>query len=295
MKYVPKTITRTVGRSVLRTKHHSPALLFGAGIVGLGATVILACRATLKVEEVLTEHAKDMHDINRIENSSNIRSSDDQDYDQMRRHITVTTSLKLVKLYAPTAVAGVVTVACLTTSHRQLTNRNAQLAAAYVTLQRFLEGYRGRVREAIGEDREKEVYYAATPVELAQDTPNGPKKIYGTAPGQRSPYSQMFDDNNPNFQESATFNEHFFRIQGELLTNKLRSQGHLFLNEVYDRLGLPRTATGSECGWLSGSKNSDDFVDIIAIPMHDFHGSYMLDFNAAGYIVNMAFGYGEEG
>lgn len=294
MKYVPKAITRTVGRTVLRTKHHSPALLFGAGVVGLGATVALAIKATLSVEEVLTEHAKDMHDINRIDNSPTLRDHD-VNYDVERRHVTLKTTGKLIRLYAPTAVAGVVTVACLTTSHRQLTNRNAQLAAAYVGLQRFLEQYRGRVRQEIGEDREKAAYYAHTPVELVEDTPNGPKKIYGTKPGVRSPYSQIFNDDNPNFQEAATFNEHFFRIQEELLTNKLRSQGHLFLNEVYDRLGLPRTSTGAQCGWVMGSLDSADFVEILAQPLHDFHGSYMLDFNACGYIVNMAFGYGEEG
>lgn len=293
MKYVPKSITRTVGRTVLRTKHHSPAILFGAGIVGLGVTIAAACKATLKVEDVLTEHAKEMHDVNRIENSSTLVSRD-ENYDQMRRHITMVTSVKLLRLYAPTAVAGVITVTCLTASHRQLTNRNAQLAAAYVGLQRFLEGYRGRVREKVGEEEERGLYYAHTPVELVEDTPNGPRKVFGTKPGHRSPYAQVFDDTNHNFVEGAAYNEHFFRIQSDLMTNRLRAQGHLFLNEVYDRLGLPRTGTGAQCGWIISDK-TDDFVEIIAIPMHDFHGSYMLDFNAAGYIVNMAFGYGEEG
>lgn len=292
MKYVSKSITRTVGRTVLATKANSPAILFAAGVVGMGTTVFLACKATLHVEDVLVDHEKDMLDIQRIESRS--QNADVQHFARERQHITLRTTGRLIKLYAPTAVAGVITVTCLTTSHRQLTNRNAQITAAYVGLQRFLESYRGRVREEIGEEKERDVYYAATPVELVQDTPNGPKKIFGSKPGQRSPYSAIFDDNNHNFQESATFNEHFFRIQGEILTNKLRAQGHLFLNEVYDRLGLPRTVTGQQCGWAINHPQSDDFVEIKAIPMHDYHGSYMLDFNVAGHVLNMAFGYGEE-
>lgn len=293
MKYVPNAITRTVGRAVLKSQHHSPAILFGVGVVSMGATVALAVKATLHVEDVLIDHEKNMLDIQRVESRN--PQGDAQHYQKERQHITLVTAGRLFKLYAPTAVAGVITIACLTTSHRQLTNRNAQITAAYVGLQRFLDGYRGRVREEIGEEKERDVYYAATPVELAQDTPNGPKKVYGTKPGMRSPYSAMFDDSNPNFQESSTFNEHWFRIQEGLLTNKLRAQGHLFLNEVYDRLALPRTETGQQCGWAMGHPNSDDFIEIRAYPMHDYHGSYMLDFNVVGHVQNMAFGYGNEG
>ena len=58
MKYVPKAVTRTIGLSILRTKKNSPQLLFAAGLVGFGATVVLACKATMKVENVLTDHEK---------------------------------------------------------------------------------------------------------------------------------------------------------------------------------------------------------------------------------------------
>lgn len=292
-KYVPKAITRAVGRTVLATKHNSPTLLFVAGVVGMGSTVFLACKATMEVDNVLTDHEKDMVDIQRLESRSSV--TEEEHFIKERQHVKARTAAKLIKLYAPTTVSAVITVACLTASHRQLTNRNTQLTAAYVGLQRFLESYRGRVREKIGEEEERNVYYAAAPVELVQDTENGPMKVFGSAPGMRSPYAAIFDDQNPNFQESAVYNEHFFRIQSDLLTNKLRAQGSLFLNEVYDRLAVPRTPTGQLCGWAIRDPKSDDFVEIRAYPMHDYHGSYMLDFNVAGHVMNMAFGYGEDG
>lgn len=297
MKYVPQIVTRVVGRTALATKAHSPSLLFAAGVIGMGATVVLACKATMELENVLTDHEKDMMDIQRLESrgSSSQTLSEEEHYLKERQHLKVRTAAKLTKLYAPTAVSAVITVACLTASHRQLTNRNTQLTAAYVGLQRFLESYRGRVREKIGEEEERNVYYASTPVELVQDTENGPVKVFGTAPGMRSPYATIFDDKNTMFQESAVFNQHLFRIQSEMLTNKLRSQGHLFLNEVYDRLGCPRTPTGQVCGWAIGDPKSDDFVEIRAFPMHDYHGSFMLDFNVGGHVLNMAFGHGEDG
>lgn len=296
MKYVPNVITRTVGRTVLRTKANSPTILFVAGVVGMGTTVVLACKATMKVEGILTDHEKDMMEIGRMENraNGNLTNRQEEEFRKERQHVSLRTTSRMIRIYTPTAVAGVITIACLTTSHRQLVSRNAQLTAAYVTLQRFLESYRGRVRQEIGEEKERDVYYASTPVTLAEDTPNGPKKVYGSKPGMRSPYSQVFDDSNHNFQESSTYNEHWFRIQEDMLTNKLRAQGHLFLNEVYDRLGLPRTPTGQLCGWAIPHPESDDFVEIKFFPMHDYNGSYMLDFNAAGHVLNQAFGYGNE-
>ncbi len=289
MKYVPKAITRTVGRSVLRTKQSSPQLLFAAGLLGFGGTVFLACRATLKVEGILVDHQKDMLDINRLERSTSVTSAED-DYDRERRHVTLRTTARITKLYGPAIGVATISVICLTKSHKILTERNASLTAAYVALQKFLEGYRGRVQQEIGAEKEREVYYGSTPVELVQDTENGPVKYFGTRPGQRSPYSAIFDESNPNFQEAHEFNLSYIRIGEDRLTDKLRSQGHLMLNEVYDWYDLPRTTTGAHCGWMIGHPDSDDFVEVKIIPMQDFHKSLMLDFNVAGEVSSMISG-----
>jgi hypothetical protein len=106
----------------------------------------------------------------------------------------------------------------------------------------------------------------------------------------RSPYSAIFDDKNSNWQEAHEYNLAFINIQMDRLTDKLRSQGNLMLNEVYDRLDLPRTTTGAHCGWYVGHPDSDDFVEIKIIPMHDYHGTLMLDFNVAGEVSHMLSG-----
>ena len=62
------------------------------------------------------------------------------------------------------------------------------------------------------------------------------------------------------------------------------------LNEVYDRLDLPRTYAGAVNGWMIGQPDSDDFVEIQIIPVHDFQGTLMLDFNVAGDVAHMLSG-----
>lgn len=293
MKYVPNAITRAVGRTVLRTQKNSPQLLFAAGLVGFGATVVLACKATLRLEDILVDTQKHVLETDRLKHqkdSAGVRRYSDDELNKDKAKIYFDATIQMGKLYAPAIVVGVVSVACLTKSHRILNERNATLTAAYVGLQKFLEDYRGRVREEIGGDRERDVYYASTPVELVEDTDKGPKKVYGSSPKSKSPYSALFDDNNGNWQDAHEFNVNFLRIQEQLLTDKLRAQGSLLLNEVYDRLDMPRTPTGALVGWMIGHPDSDDFVEFDIQPLHDFHGTLMVDFNVAGPVYDMLSG-----
>ena len=117
-----------------------------------------------------------------------------------------------------------------------------------------------------------------------------PRRSMGAFLVLKSPYAQIFDDNNSNWQTAHEYNLHFIRIQQDRLTDMLRSQGSLMLNEVYDRLDLPRTPAGAICGWMVGHPDSDDFVDIQILPMRDFQGSLYLDFNCAGNVYEMLSG-----
>jgi hypothetical protein len=281
MKYVPKTVSRAVGRTVLRTRKNSPTLLFAAGVVGFAGTVVLACKATMRVDEIMTTHEKQMLEVQR----TRIPSLEQQ---HEERKIVLGTTIQLGREYAPAVICGVVSVLCLTKSHRILTERNTQLTAAYVGLQQFLESYRGRVREKIGEEEERGVYYASTPVELVKDGENGPEKIFGSSPIGGSPYSCVIDETKRGiFQESLDFNINFVRIQQNNMTNKLRAQGYLFLNDVYSCFNVSHTATGQICGWFIEDQDSVDFVDITVTPLHDGRGSFMLDFNVAGNVFHM--------
>lgn len=54
-------LTRTFNRTGLKLKKHSPEILLAAGIVGVVASGVMACKATLKVEEIIDD-AKDKID-----------------------------------------------------------------------------------------------------------------------------------------------------------------------------------------------------------------------------------------
>lgn len=46
----------------------------------------------------------------------------------------------------------------------------------------------------------------------------------------------------------------FIKRQEDYANRKLRHNGHLFLNEVYDMIGHPRTNEGYIFGWISSER-----------------------------------------
>jgi hypothetical protein len=87
----------------------------------------------------------------------------------------------------------------------------------------------------------------------------------------------------------------FLRAQQQYANDKLRANGHLFLNEVYDMLGIPRTKAGQVVGWVYDAENpiGDNYVDFGIYDIHretvrNFVNGYertiLLDFNVDGNI-----------
>ena len=82
---------------------------------------------------------------------------------------------------------------------------------------------------------------------------------YGT-----SCYGFKFDEKCAGWSENRETNVYFLRYQQNYANELLRTRGHLFLNEVHDMLGVPRTKLGQVCGWVYNENNpiGDNYVDL---------------------------------
>jgi len=294
MKFVPNAVTRTTAKAVLKTRGASPRLLFAAGIVGVIATTVVACKATLKLEDVLTEAEKDKADSGLLLSRKQDNYTDAQHQATMR-HITLRSGVKIVRLYAPALGLGVVSVACLTGSHNILSKRNAALTAAYATVADAFRDYRGRVAEEFGEEKEREILVGAKDTTVTVEGKNGPKQVKSKTQGdgKGAGYARFYDRHNKNWQVSPEFNLMFIRHQQAYANQKLQMNGHIFLNEVYDALGLERTTAGAVVGWLREDQGQGDgYVDFGLTDnperMRDFaeygDAGIFLDFNVDGTI-----------
>lgn len=258
---LPDAVTSRAGHLSLVAQKNSPKLLFGAGIVLFGATVVSAAQATLKLDDVLESIKSDREDIKEAERAHPENWSE-KDVAKLNAYVSVRGVLKITRLYLPTIGLGVAAVSCLTVSHNQLNRRNAGLSAALAATERALDKYRNRIRDEFGEEKELKLWRGEHTEEHpvlddeGRETKSKKKVKVG---GGNSPYARLWGrDTSTEWDPQPEYNLAKLRSVQEYCTMKLNSTGHLFLNEVFDELGLDRSSEGAVVGWLSQKYGGQD-------------------------------------
>lgn len=254
MKFVPIKLTKPIAMAVLQAKKSSPTTMFVAGIAGVAVSTVLACRATLKLEDILDETANKLDQVKELQH----KDYSEQDRVKDKTYLVVRSAVGIAKLYGPSLIIGCASIGLLTGSHRALTKQNAGLVAAYAALEKGFNEYRGRVLADVGPEKEREYRYEMTDA-VMEDEKTGKLKTTRVINGL-SPYAQLFDRSNRNWVNTPEYNIFFLRSQQTYANDRLRSRGHLFLNEVYDSIGLDHTPAGAVTGWVWNS-NGDNYVD----------------------------------
>jgi uncharacterized protein DUF6353 len=288
---VRTAVTSTAGRQILQAQKHSPQILFATGVVGLTATVVMACRATLKSTDIIEEHSQMMKRIETLEDAK--YSEEDRNHDKTL--LVIKTSVKIGRAFLPVAALGVLTVASFTSSHVILTRRNSALMAAYATLDKGFREYRARVRDELGDEKDREFQYGIRKGRVQQMDEKGDithvKAEHYAVP---SIYARFFDETCKAWVRNVHYNKAFLLAQQNFANDLLHSRGHVFLNEVYDILGFEHTQAGAVVGWVLG--NGDDFISFGCFDgdrersrafVNGLEPSVMLDFNVDGVVYNL--------
>lgn len=292
MTSLSEAITRGVGRQSLKLQQHAPKLLFGGGVAGMVGSTVLACRSTLRLQQVLDEINFDLDTAKSIREQHEDQYSE-EDLQKDTAVIYFRSGAKLAKLYAPSVVLGAASIAALTKSHSILSERNAALTAAYVALDRGFREYRARVVEKYGDDQDREFRYSSEVIVEGEGKSKKKPKTRVNIDDGPSIYARFFDEYSPNWSKEAEYNRLFLKCQQNWANDMLNARGHLFLNEVYQALGIPHSTAGSVVGWRMGSEG-DNYVDFGVFVndgsdrVRDFvngrEGSVLLDFNVDGVI-----------
>ena len=269
---VSTSAARFAGKAEFTIKKNSPEILLGAGIVGFVGTVVLACRATCRADEVLEFHRRKIKDIEDAKEIADADPEGEMSYDieiyrQDKAIRYLKTTGNLAKLYAPTVAVGALSLACILTSRNIMQKRYLGVVAAYNGLSAAFEEYRKRVRDEYGEGLDKHFRYGTTYEELPVYDENGKKtkekeQVEKTDTEMVMPTDdscRFFDSSNPNWDKNPTFSMMWLRGQQNILNDILHTRGHVFLNEVYDALGFPHTPQGAVLGWIDGE--GDNCID----------------------------------
>ena len=297
------SITRNINKFGLQIKKYSPEMLVAAGIVGAVASAVMACKATTKLSEVLEESKKDVDAVhNYVEEEGFSEKYTKEDHKKDLAIIYAQTGLKLVKLYAPSVALGALSITGIVASNNILRKRNVALAAAYATIDKGFKEYRDRVIERFGKDLDRELKYNIKAKEIEEQTVNENgeiktvKKTVNVAdPNKYSDYARFFEDGCIGWSKDPEYNLTFLKHQQSQANDILQKRGYLYLNEVYEMLGIPKTKAGHVVGWIYDEKNpiGDNYVDFSIYDLYNersrafvngYERTILLDFNVDGNI-----------
>ena len=304
--------TRVFHKVGFQVKKHGPEILAVAGTVGVVTSAVMACKATLRVNDILEETKDAVEKIHTVVEDGTMVCKDGKVYTEEdgKRDLAlvyINTGVKFVKLYGPSIALGTLSLTSLLTSNKILRKRNIALAAAYTTIDNSFKEYRGRVIERFGERIDKELKYNIKAKEVEETVINEDgsesviKKTVDVIDGEHPQYSdfaRFFDVGNPYWEKDPEYNLTFLKQQERFANEKLQSQGYLFLNDVYRLLGIPETKAGQVVGWTYDEvyPNGDNYVDFGLTDVHkpgvrDFVNGYertiLLDFNVDGNILDL--------
>lgn len=301
-----------------KMKKHSPEILMVAGVVGVVASAVMACKATLKIDAVMDETKEKMNKIHKAEEDGVTESGEDYSNEDAKKDTVIVyaqTGLKLAKTYAPAVAIGALSITSILASNNILRKRNVALAAAYATVDKSFNEYRNRVIEKFGQEVDRELKYnikaeKVTATEVDEETGKEKKvkkNTFVVNPSDVSGYARFFekytvdeDGNsilNPHWEPNNEYNIMFIKAQENYANDLLRAKKRLFLNDVYEMLGLPRTKAGQVVGWVYDKDNpvGDNYVDFGLyadnLSYSDFANgldpAILLDFNVDGNIWEM--------
>lgn len=255
MKLIPNGVSRLASRQILKLSGASPTILVVAGVVGLGATAVLAAKASRNLDPVLDRHQKD-----RIQLESLNLTGRDEQKELVRLYSR--TTLDLGKLYGPTLLVGTTSAVAVLGGHKILRGRHLATVAAYSGLMDQFRAYRGRVAQTLGEDAERGIYEGAHGEWQEDPDHKGEYKLKPVFDPEKakSVLRPWFDETNANFTRDAEYNYMFLKGAQNHQNNMLAARGHVFLNDVLDGLGMPRVPEGQQVGWVRGG-DGDNFID----------------------------------
>lgn len=307
-------ITRAFNAAVFQVKEHSGEILAVAG-VGLGVTAaVLACKNTMKAHEILEKGKQNLEDIHEAEKIAKEQGLEDYKEDSVKKDLAVAYGIMakdLLVCYGPAIILGGLSIGCIFTSTNIMRKRNLTLAAAYGTLDSIHKDYRARVKEKYGEQVDQEMRYGIKAKEIksmvqkedgSTEEKKETKNVATKKINKDNDFTRIFDRvNSVYWRNNAYYNKDFIQGVETDMNILLKKRGYVFLNDVYEALGMDGTEAGHDIGWVYKDHTEKEVrehhncititpITYLGDDATDFNNGYepscILDFNVDGYIRN---------
>lgn len=293
-------------KTKLGIKKHSPEILVAAGI-GTGiVAAIVACKQTIKANDIVAEARKSLQNIEDVKElaANNEVEYTEENEQEDRKTIGMQVTVGMIKTYALPVGLGILSITCILAGHHILKKRNVALAAAYSALSTDFMNYRKRVVDKYGKDvdfmlkngLEKQIVANQVADPETGEVKETKEEVLTYDGDKLSQYARIFDEvGSTQWTPSADHNRAFLLMEQNYFNERIRTRGYIFLNEVYERLGFRPTKAGSVVGWVY--QNADyEGIDFGIFTAHTQKAaeflegtepSIILDFNVQGDILSL--------
>lgn len=221
---------------------HSPEILTGIGIAGMVTATVLAVRATPKALILMEEEKQRQNE--------ELRKGEEETCMQIEKLKPADLLRVTWTCYIPSAVTGMLSVACLIGASSVNLRRNAALATAYSLSESAMKEYREKVIETIGEKKEEEIRDKIAKEKMKRE-PVANKEVIITGRGE----TLCFDTITSRYFKCDI--EKLRKVENEL-NKRLISEMYIPLNDFYYEIGLRSNDMGNDLGWNIG----DGLIDL---------------------------------
>ena len=293
------SITTAFYTGVARISKHAPTILSVTASAGVIATGYLAWEAGTRFEDV---EGRDWD--RRKECLKNADIIPDEDVPKIERKNRILFILDTVRTVAPAAIVGAATITMIYFSNSISKKRLAAMGAAYATLQTAFDGYKRTMVEALGKESVDKILKPKLPNVgksaeeiLSSDNKSDAANVSDAVVNSLkalSPYARIIaEESSTCWDPNEDYTSQNLAAVQLWANRRLERKGHLFLNEVFDQLGLSRTREGAVVGWLKNGEGDNyvsfgDFdASIYRVPSDDYtrvDSNFIVDFNVDGVI-----------
>lgn len=293
------SITTAFYTGVARISKHAPTILSVTASAGVIATGYLAWKAGTRFEDV---EGRDWD--RRKECLRNADTIPDEDVPKIERKNRILFILDTVRTVAPAAIVGAATITMIYFSNSISRKRLAAMGAAYATLQTAFDGYKRTMVEALGKESVDKILKPKLPNVgksaeeiLSSDNKSDAANVSDAVVNSLkalSPYARIIaEESSTCWDPNEDYTSQNLAAVQLWANRRLERKGHLFLNEVFDQLGLSRTREGAVVGWLKNGEGDNyvsfgDFdASIYRVPSDDYtrvDSNFIVDFNVDGVI-----------
>ena len=240
---------RTLKIMELKLKKNAPRIKIYTGCAGTIIGAGLACYETTKLPATLDDIKMDI---------SLLKSGEYTSKDLTKVYLKG--AGKIGKLYAKPILIEAGSIGLILSGEHGWAKREAQAAAAAATYSSILKTYRKNVVDELGEEADRRFRYGLKEEEIVETDEKGKEKVTKQTVvtsdlNDISDFSRFFDESCNGWDKDPEYNRMFLNGVQSWATNKLRADGYLFLNTVYEALGMQPSYAGNYVGWIYDAEN----------------------------------------